>query len=106
MIFRAIFWIGVVSLLMPREPDLGLGRPSLGGGFSGGLGGLTWPSTAAPAAARAVAGTSNLCSSHAEACAGGLAVLDSFQNQAVRGLAQIKAEIEESRKQRERASPL
>jgi hypothetical protein len=27
MIFRAIFWIAVVALLMPHEPDLGLGRP-------------------------------------------------------------------------------
>ncbi|HWY62244.1 MAG TPA: hypothetical protein VNW15_10125 [Rhizomicrobium sp.] len=28
MIFRAIFWIGLVSLLMPHEPDTGLGRPA------------------------------------------------------------------------------
>lgn len=27
MILRAIFWIGLVALLMPHEPDLGLGRP-------------------------------------------------------------------------------
>ena len=27
MIFRALFWIAVVALLMPHEPDLGLGRP-------------------------------------------------------------------------------
>jgi hypothetical protein len=26
LIFRALFWIGFVSLLTPREPDLGLGR--------------------------------------------------------------------------------
>ena len=30
MIFRAIFWIGLVSLLTPHEPDLGLGRPGAG----------------------------------------------------------------------------
>jgi hypothetical protein len=30
MIFRAIFWIGLLSLLMPREPDLGLGHPGAG----------------------------------------------------------------------------
>jgi hypothetical protein len=30
MIFRAIFWIGLVSLLMPHEPDIGLGRPAAG----------------------------------------------------------------------------
>jgi hypothetical protein len=27
MIFRAIFWIGLVAFLMPHEPDLGFGRP-------------------------------------------------------------------------------
>ena len=27
MILRAIFWIGLVSFLMPHEPDLGFGRP-------------------------------------------------------------------------------
>jgi hypothetical protein len=30
MIFRAVFWIGLVSLLTPHEPDLGLGRPDAG----------------------------------------------------------------------------
>ena len=30
MIFRAVFWIGLVSLLTPHEPDLGLGRPGAG----------------------------------------------------------------------------
>jgi len=29
MIFRAIFWIGLVALLAPHEPALGLGRPAL-----------------------------------------------------------------------------
>src|SRR5579872_1864455 len=33
MLFRAIFWIGLVSLLMPHEPDLGFGRPHLGAAF-------------------------------------------------------------------------
>ena len=27
MLLRAVFWIGLVSLLMPHEPDLGFGRP-------------------------------------------------------------------------------
>ena len=27
MIFRAAFWIAVVAVFMPREPDLGFGRP-------------------------------------------------------------------------------
>jgi hypothetical protein len=28
MIVRAVFWIGLVALLMPQEPDLGLSRPA------------------------------------------------------------------------------
>ncbi|HVV27321.1 MAG TPA: hypothetical protein VHC40_05085 [Rhizomicrobium sp.] len=28
MIFRAVFWIGLVSLLAPHGPDVGLGRPA------------------------------------------------------------------------------
>lgn len=27
MLFRALFWIAVAALLLPHEPDLGLGRP-------------------------------------------------------------------------------
>lgn len=27
MILRALFWISLVAILMPHEPDLGLGRP-------------------------------------------------------------------------------
>jgi hypothetical protein len=30
MLLRAAFWIGVVSVLMPHEPNLGYGSPSLG----------------------------------------------------------------------------
>lgn len=30
MIFRALIAIGIVSLLTPHEPDLGLGRPGAG----------------------------------------------------------------------------
>ena len=28
MLLRAAFWIGVVALLAPHEPDLGFGRPT------------------------------------------------------------------------------
>lgn len=43
MIFRAIFWIGLVAFLMPHEPDLGFGRPGAhasnapGAGFIAGV---------------------------------------------------------------------
>jgi len=29
MIFRAVFWIGLVSLLAPHEQEFGLGRPGV-----------------------------------------------------------------------------
>ena len=90
MIFRAVFWIGLVSLLMPHEPDLGLGRPGAGTSLpqsviSGAVTGLSRP---------------GVCDGHAAACAGGLGLLDSFQNNAVDGLAAVKAQIDESVKAR------
>lgn len=30
MVFRAIFWIAVVAVFIPREPDIGYGPPSAG----------------------------------------------------------------------------
>ena len=76
---------------MPREPDLGSGRPGAG--------------TSPPSniAARTVSGLSRpdkACLEPAGACAGGLALLDSFQDQALRGLAMVKAEIDADRKAR------
>ncbi len=90
MIFRAVFWIGLVSLLMPHEPDLGLGRPGAGTSLptaviSGAVNGLSHP---------------GVCDGHAAACAGGLGLLDAFQGGATRGLAAVKAEIDESVKAR------
>jgi hypothetical protein len=79
MLFRAIFWIGVVAVLMPREPDLGLGRPG---------------------ASRALA--SNLerdadlnCRDYGRTCETALGFADTFQSFAVKSLAQVKADIEE-----------
>jgi hypothetical protein len=68
MLFRAIFWIAVVAIFMPREPDLGLGRPG------------------APHALT--------CAGYGKPCAATLGALDTFQSLAVRSLAQVKAEIE------------
>ena len=91
MIFRAIIGIGLVALLMPREPDLGLGRPGAG--------------TLLPAAIhQPTAGHSrqaSVCNGDGQACAGGLAWLDSFQQAALQGLADVKAQLEASRKARE-----
>jgi hypothetical protein len=90
MILRALFWIGVVSVLMPREPDLGLGRP-------GGQG-LTeqaqaWVSDTARQ-------PSQVCNGRERACAAGLTFLDSLQGAAVRSLAQVKADIEAAQRAR------
>lgn len=90
MIFRAVFWIGLVSLLMPHEPDLGLGRP--GAGTS-----LASPATVLSAAS-GLSRTDRDCGS---ACAGGLGVARLFHLGAdsglAAGLADVKAQIEAAR---------
>jgi hypothetical protein len=86
MIFRAAFWIGLVSLLTPHEPDLGLGRP--GAGTS-----LLSPATILSAAS----GLSRSDKDCGSACAGGLGLSTIFQlntNRSVTaGLADVKAQI-------------
>jgi hypothetical protein len=93
MIFRAVFWIGLVSLLMPHEPNLGLGRP--------GAGTLqTSPATVLSTAS----GLSRLGSDCGSACAGGLGVFDKIglfdrlglapDGSVAQGLADVKAQID------------
>ena len=91
MIFRAIFWIGLVALLMPHEPDLGFGRPGAGASL---------PSTVTSWAATGLSRPGNVCADHAAACAGASALFGSFQSDALRGLAEVKAEIDADRKAR------
>jgi len=91
MIFRAIFWIGLVALLMPREPDLGFGRPGAG---------TSHPSAVTSWAATGLSRPGTVCEDSRAACAGGLAPLASFQNDALRDLAEVKAQIEADRKAR------
>ena len=89
MIFRAIFWIGLVSLLMPHEPVLGSGHPGTGTGLS------------FPTNLRAASGLSRpdqVCGD--QACAGRLPLLENFQAAALRGLASVKADIDADRKAR------
>jgi hypothetical protein len=92
MIFRALFAIGLVALLMPREPDLGLGRP-------GADMGLASPVAIFPAAS----GLSRSDADCAMACAGGRtlpAFLAAFGRDTRRGLAEVKAEIDADRRAR------
>ena len=90
MIFRAIFWIGLVSLLTPHEPDLGLGRP--------GAGTLHTPPAMIQSAAKGLSRTGQDCGS---ACAGGLGLLSVFHLNTnsgfMAGLADVKAQIAEDR---------
>ena len=92
MIFRAVFWIGLVSLLMPHEPDLGLGRPGAG------ISHLTPASILSRA--DGLSRTGSDCSS---GCAGGLGLLSAFHlnpDRVTRGLADVKAQIEQDRRDR------
>ena len=85
MIFRAIFWIGLVALLMPHEPDLGFGRPG------------TRANVPSRNATIQAANVQNVCAHHAAACAGSLSFLDSFQAMAIRNLDRVRADIEANR---------
>jgi hypothetical protein len=98
MIFRAVFWIGLVSLLTPHEPDLGLGRPGAG---------TLHPS---PATLQSAAGgLSRLGQDCGSACVGGLLSvfhLNSSSSLAV-GLADVKAQIRQDQRDRaERAKAI
>jgi hypothetical protein len=83
MIFRAVFWIGLVSLLAPHEPDLGLGHPGAG----------TSPSTLPSAVTR----LTRLGQDCGVGCAGGLGLEDVLHWRdnptLAKGLAKVKADI-------------
>jgi len=91
MIFRAVFWIGLVSLLTPHEPDLGLGRPGAGTSQAS-------PATVIMSAASGLSRQDTDCGSR---CAGGLGLLDIFHLNTnaniTAGLADVKAQIEADR---------
>jgi len=86
MIFRAIFWVGLVALLMPHEPDLGFGRPGAGQSLIPGA--AAWASDKL-----ASGGAAELCGANAQACATTATLLDDFRTATVRGLAAVKADI-------------
>lgn len=89
MIFRALFWIGLVSLLAPHEPDIGLGHPGAG--------------TFQPISAMLQSGTSHPLTGRdcGWACAGGLGVFHLNMDAGVlAGLANVKAQIEADQRAR------
>lgn len=91
MIFRAIFWIGLVSLLIPHEPDLGLGRPGAGTLHAS-------PSTLLSAAS-GLSRMDQVCGSQ---CAGGLGALFHLNadGAVMARLAEVKAQIAADRQAR------
>ena len=91
MILRAVFWIAVVSLLIPREPDLGFGRPGVQGSIL---------QSATSWAQSSLAASGSTCKDHASTCVAALGILDSIQSVAVRSLAQVKVDIEEQQRER------
>ena len=85
MIFRAVFWIGLVSLLALHEHDLGLERPGAG---------TLHPSPATiPTAANGLSRTGKDCGL---ACAGGLLSVFHLNpsSEFTARLADVKAQIE------------
>jgi hypothetical protein len=94
MILRAMFWIAVVAVLMPREPDLGMGRPGVDASTPGALlSKLT--SLVAPAQA-AVS-----CDGGSIACLAAKNMPVKVPDFAVGGLAGVKAQLDEARRERE-----
>jgi hypothetical protein len=95
MIFRAVFWIGLVSLLTPHEPDIGLGRPGAG----------TLPPSP-PAILSSASGLSRSGQDCGSACVGGLGLLSVFHLNTDRALAarlaDVKAQIEQDQRDRAR----
>ncbi len=95
MIFRALLAIGVVTLLTPHEPDLGLGRPGAG---------ALLPSPAAVSnSATGLSRTKEACG--IPACAGALALASAFGLKPKEGrtLTNVQAEIAADIKARDAA---
>lgn len=95
MIFRAVFWIGLVSLLTPHEPDLGLGRP--------GAGAFETTPSAIVSSASGLSRTDDACGSR---CAGGLGFFARMGlgpgGSIAEGLARVKEQIDADIAARER----
>jgi len=81
MLLRAVFWIGLVTLLIPHEPDLGYGRPGEAAQAAMGVpGNLT-------------ALIASTASGDGSAAPGSLSVLDSVHTVALRSMAEVKADL-------------
>lgn len=90
MILRAIFWIAVVAVLMPREPDLGLGRP-----------GASAPSALLSRFESLFAPSDSACGNDPIACVAANSARVNLPDITTRGLAEVKAEFDQARRERE-----
>lgn len=84
MILRAAFWIVVVALLIPREPDVGFGRPNV-------------PSIVPPKTAAWIAQTFKVppCSERTQ-CIGGMSAVSDLREAMIARLDRARAEIKAS----------
>ncbi|MDE1938675.1 MAG: hypothetical protein KGI68_06625 [Alphaproteobacteria bacterium] len=85
MILRAAFWVALVAVLLPHEPDLGLGRPSLEGLLPAKT--PDWLSASVPTRA---------CEDPQGTCVGGLVLADDLRSTILTNLDRVKAELKES----------
>jgi len=85
MLFRALFAFGLVFILMPHEPNLGYGRPHMGG--TANLGGWI-----APARSGVCSGDQRPCISEE--------FLENMHAFAVRSLGVVRMDIAESQRER------
>jgi hypothetical protein len=90
MIFRAVFWIGLVALLMPHEPDLGFGRPASPDAS------VTSDVTAWAKDKLQSSTPESLCRGNATACAAGASFVDTIRGAALHSLAEVKADIRQN----------
>lgn len=90
MLIRAAFWIGIVALLMPHEPNVGYGRPNT----------EWWPGAALAWIDSAVGTPKEICS-QGDACKTVLAGASANMKEiAIRGISQAKADIEQAERER------
>jgi len=87
MIFRAVFWIAVVAVFMPHEPDLGFGRPGADS-FS-----PTKPTNWTLAGIRA---PGQICDGRRAACTGGLMLADGLRDTILSNLDRVKTDLRKS----------
>lgn len=89
MLLRAAFWIVLVSLLMPQEPNLGFGRPGTHGLASDAL---SWASQTPHGLP--------ICENNGSVCSFGLNMLGSLKANTLRNLLRVKADIEAQQRAR------